>query len=195
MNILPKSIFCFIVVATFILLSAFFGIAHYETYHTTHGKIELFFNLKIQPIKAKLRNASSIIYLKDEIKGDSIFFSFEPKHFDFDNALAETHIKDKYLEHQKYPKITFKGKFLSKIDYKNPKNQQLKVKGLLQMKKVTREEEIPVNIVLHEKDIKMHTEFVLEASNYGILDEEHRFKDGKDNINIKLDATYKIKMH
>lgn len=169
-------------------------IAHKNNvYHTNHAKVSLFFNLKIKPIYAKLRSGNSTIYVKDSVKGDSVFFYFEPKNFDFDNPIAESHIKEKYLETQKYAKISFKGKFVTPIDYKNPKNQKLKVKGILQMKKHKREEEIFVNVVFNENDIKMNTNFILEASNYGIMDEEHKFIDGKDNITIALEANYKIK--
>ncbi len=175
-----------------VFLCSFVFLYQNEIYQTNHGKVELFFDIKPQATTAKLKNANSTIHLKDAVKSDSVFFNFFTENLHFDNGLAEIHIKDKYLETNKYPKISFKGKFSTPVDYNNPNPQVIKVKGILQMKKIKKEEEIPVTITIKNNNLKMHTDFVVEASNYGILDQEKRFKDGKDNIKVKLDATYKL---
>ncbi|WP_240337017.1 YceI family protein [Rufibacter psychrotolerans] len=78
-------------------------------YYTRTGFISFFSKAPLEDIEAQNRQVVSFLDLKT---GDMVF-SVPMKAFQFKKALMQEHFNENYVESDKYPKATFKGKVLN----------------------------------------------------------------------------------
>jgi len=96
-------------------------------------------------------------------------FSVSNKSFDgFNSALQKEHFNDNYLESDKYPNTTFTGRIIDDIDFKKYGIYTIRVKGMLKVKGVTREELIRGTLEVSSAGIKLNTSFSILLSDYEI---------------------------
>ena len=96
-------------------------------------------------------------------------FSVSNKSFDgFNSALQKEHFNDNYLESDKYPNTTFTGRIIDDIDFKKHGIYTIRVKGMLKVKGVTREELIRGTLEVSSAGIKLNTSFSILLSDYEI---------------------------
>jgi len=72
------------------------------------------------------------------------------KGFEFKRGLMQEHFNENYMESEKYPKATFKGKIedFSKIDFKKDGTYEVRSKGTLDLHGVKKEVEVPVTFTI-----------------------------------------------
>ncbi|MBR9915041.1 MAG: YceI family protein [Algicola sp.] len=87
--------------------------------------------------------------------------------FRFKNALMEEHFNENYAESDKYPKASFKGKFIA-FDSHNLSNEY-QLKGTLNFHGKTKDmDTIAVNLVTTNEHMTMNGTFKVEASDFDI---------------------------
>src|SRR4051812_12446337 len=99
-----------------LLLSlSFFGFSIQKgKYFTNSGKASFYSSAPLENIEALNSKVSSIL---DTDNGD-IVFSMLIKDFVFEKSLMQEHFNENYLESEKYPKSTFKGRIVDLADVK-----------------------------------------------------------------------------
>ena len=103
-----------------------------QRYITNNGRITFLSETKLENIEASNVQATSLF---DSSSGELVF-SVPIRSFSFRKSLMEQHFNESYLESDKYPKSTFKGKLTG---YTNkPGKQAVKATGQLFMHGVTR---------------------------------------------------------
>ncbi len=91
------------------------------------------------------------------------------KGFVFDDKLMEEHFNEKYLESDKYPYATFKGKMADKIDdFKKDGTYTVSVPGKLNMHGVEKDLTIKVNAVIKDQIITYDSKFNITIKDYNI---------------------------
>jgi hypothetical protein len=80
-----------------------------DRYFTKTGKIDFFSNASMEDIEAKNKTVTAVL----DTKTGAIAFSVQMKGFEFEKALMQEHFNENYVESNKYPKSTFKGKVLN----------------------------------------------------------------------------------
>jgi polyisoprenoid-binding protein YceI len=108
------------------------------------------------------------------------------KGFRFKISLMEEHFNENYAESDKYPKAKFTGKI---IDYKNEKSnntQKVVIKGALTFHGVTKELEIPAELVQDEESIQLSSSFDIKPSEFNIKIPSIVSKKIAETIAIKL---------
>jgi len=119
-----------------LVMLSVFQIAGAQKVVTKSGHIWFYSHTPLEEIEAHNRQVVSII---DETTGE-ISFMLLVKSFEFKRALMQVHFNENYMESDKYPKSTFKGKItnLDKIDFKKDGIYPAEVSGDLTVHNVTK---------------------------------------------------------
>jgi polyisoprenoid-binding protein YceI len=94
---------------------------------TKNGFIGFFSHTPMEDIKADNNQVASVL----DISTGDIVFQVLVKSFHFDRALMEEHFNENYMESDKIPKSTFKGKItnISSVDFKKNGTYDITVEG------------------------------------------------------------------
>jgi polyisoprenoid-binding protein YceI len=142
----------------------------------------------IEEIEAHNRQVVSIL---DAATGD-LQFNLLVKSFEFKVALMQEHFNENYMESDKFPKSSFKGKItnLDKIDFKKDGIYPAEVSGDLTIHGVTKTVSATGTMEIKAKTINAKAEFTVSPKDYNIeipaLVENHIAK----SIDINVDVTY-----
>lgn len=109
--------------------------ANAQKFITKTGFISFYGHTPMEDIKADNNQVNSIL---DISNGDLVFQALI-KSFHFDRALMEEHFNENYMESDKIPKSSFKGKItnLSTVDFKKNGTYEVTIEGDLTIHDVT----------------------------------------------------------
>ena len=181
-----KALFIF----PFLILICFFLGA--QKVYTKNGSVSFFSTSPLENISANNNQVMSVLTLPT---GD-LQFSVLIKSFHFKKSLMETHFNETYMESDKYPKASFKGKVndLSKVNFTKDGTYNVEVSGDLTMHGVTNKATTPGTITVRSGIITADANFKLKLADYKISIP----KIVKDNIaeviDIKVSCAYDQKL-
>jgi polyisoprenoid-binding protein YceI len=120
----------------------------------------------MEDIKADNNQVASIL---DASTGE-IVFQVLVKSFKFEKALMEEHFNENYLESEKYPKSTFKGKIvnLQDVNFSKEGTYKVTVEGELSMHGVPKNVTTPGEITIMSDGVKAYAQFVVKPEDYKI---------------------------
>ena len=149
----------------FILLSTGF-FANAQKYMTKNGFIGFYSKTSMEEIKADNNQVASVL---DTGTGDMVFQALI-KSFHFDRALMEEHFNENYMESEKYPKSTFKGKItnLSSVSFSKNGTYDVTVEGDLTIHNVTNKVNIKGTIEVIAGGINASSKFNIVPEDYKI---------------------------
>jgi len=106
-----------------------------QKYMTKNGFIGFFSHTAMEDIKGDNNQVAAVL---DISTGDMVFQALV-KSFHFDRALMEEHFNENYMESDKFPKSTFKGKItnLSSVNFSKNGTYDVTVEGDLTIHDVT----------------------------------------------------------
>jgi len=132
-----------------------------------------------------------VVSILDPSTGD-MQFSLLVKAFEFKVALMQEHFNENYMESDKFPKASFKGKITNpdKINFKKDGVYQAEVLGDLTIHNVTRPVTARGSIEVRGTSVIARSKFVVTPHDYAIvipsLVEEKIAKE----IEVNVEATY-----
>lgn len=102
-----------------------------QRFITKNGHIWFHSEAPLETIEAHNKQANAAL---DIVTGDFVF-KVLMKSFIFEKALMQEHFNENYVESDKFPNATFKGKVTNaeSIDFSTPGNYEAKVEGELTM--------------------------------------------------------------
>lgn len=114
--------------------------------YTKNGSVSFFSKAVLENIEASSGQVISVI---NTTTGD-IMFSVNIKSFHFKKSLMEEHFNENYMESDKYPKASFKGKInnLSAIIFSTDGSYNTEVTGDLTIHGITNKVTVPGKIVI-----------------------------------------------
>jgi polyisoprenoid-binding protein YceI len=156
-----------------------------QKYFTRSGYLGFFSKTSMEDIKADNNKATFVI---DAATGQ-IEISALQTAFEFEKALMQEHYNENYVESEKYPKATFKGKLenIGAIQFTKDGVYQTKAVGELSIHGVTRTISIPATITVKGGVITAEAKFTVSCKEHNI----EIPSAVKDNINDKIDVTAK----
>jgi len=133
---------------------------------TRNGYIGFFSSTPIEDIKADNNQVASVI----DISTGEIVFQVLIKSFKFAKALMEEHFNENYLESEKFPKSTFKGKItnLAAVDFSKPGQYEVIVEGDLNIHDVTNKVSVTGSIEVIPGGINANSKFNVVPEDYKI---------------------------
>lgn len=137
-----------------------------QKYMTQNGVISFYSSTPVEDIEAVNNQVSAVL----NAENGEIAAVLLMKAFSFEKALMQEHFNEKFVESEKYPKSTFKGKIVDfdKLDVSEAQTNKVIIKGSLSIHGVT--QDIEVNAVMVNKgelmDLKF--KFQVEVADYDI---------------------------
>lgn len=154
----------YIVTASLLIFLAF--TANAQKYITRNGFISIYSETPIETIKADNNQVAGAL---DTSTGEMVFEVLS-RSFHFERALMERDFNENYIESEKYPRSTFKGRIdnLSDVDFKKNGIYKVNVKGELTIHGKTREITEPGTIEVSNGEIRGDSKFHLVPEDYDI---------------------------
>jgi hypothetical protein len=106
----------------------------------------------------------------------------------FNNPLQQVHFYENYIEAQKYPESTFKGKIIEQIDFSNDGDYQVRAKGIMTIHGVEQERIIKVNLRLNKGVLIASTDFSVLLQEHNITIPRVVYQKIAEEIFVKVNA-------
>lgn len=140
----------------------------------------------IENIEAKNKLATSIL----NVGTSDIVFQIPNLSFKFEKPLMEEHFNENYMESDKYPKSTFKGKINEKIDYTKDGEYKVTTTGMLNIHGVEKERTIEGTIVIRNGEIKILSEFMVHVADHKIEIPQVVMQKIAEDIKVNVECIY-----
>ena len=158
-----------------------------QKYMTKNGYIGFFSHTPMEDIKGDNNQVAGII---DISTGDVVFQALI-KSFHFDRALMEEHFNENYMESDKFPKSSFKGKItnLSSVNFTKNGTYDVTVEGDLTIRDAT-------NRISTKGTIEVVTGGINANAKFNIIPEDYKINIPgvvREKINKNLEVTVTMK--
>jgi hypothetical protein len=157
-----------------------------DSYACKNARISLYSSAPIEDIKA-VSTAGASVY---NSSSDELDFSVPIRSFQFDKSLMQEHFNSDYMESDKFPRATFKGKVQEHIDVTKDGTYPVKVSGALSVHGITQNRTIPGTISVKNGVISMTSEFMVKCTDHHIDIPQIVFHHIAESIQINVSATY-----
>jgi polyisoprenoid-binding protein YceI len=169
-----------------VLLFSVQGIAAQEIYTTQKGVISFFSEAPVSDVDAKNEK------VKVELNASTHELKFDAAmaDFDFKNDKMGRDADKKYLERQKFPSASFRGKVVTKIDYKKPGKHSATVTGVLKIHGIAKNVTEKGTIIVKQNQVVLQAEFPALLKDYNIDTPKILGKEmTADKVLVKVNAT------
>lgn len=120
---------------------------------------------------------------------NDIQFAVPMISFKFAKPLMEEHFNENYVESDKFPTCTFKGKINETIDYTKDGEHKVTVKGTLDLHGVTKEIQASGLLVVKGSEISVSSEFKIKVADYNIKVPSLYVQNIAEVVDVKVNAT------
>ena len=150
------------------------------------GEVSFFSQAPLEDIYAVSHQVNSFINMST----GEIVFIIPMRSFDFAKDLMEEHFNEKYIESDKYPNATYKGKIEGDIDYAVAGTYPLASSG--EMSIHGKEKAISENgtIRVTQDTVFLNTKFRLAIADYDIAIPKLLIKNIADTVEVTMNASY-----
>lgn len=158
-----------------------------QKYKSVESVVTFFSDAAIEDIAATNEKSSSIF---DSANGDIVFL-ITISDFQFEKSLMQQHFNEKYLESDKYPKATFKGK-VTGFDKNTFGAQSANAKGTLTIHGRSKEIDVEGTLEVVKDEIVMKSTFIVELKDFKIKIPQLLWQNIAERVEVKTEFTYKI---
>lgn len=157
-----------------------------NTYVCKNAAVSLFSRAPLEDIDAESSRGVSVL----NIETGQIAFSVPIKSFKFEKSLMQEHFNENYMESDKYPQASFKGRIKEKIDFSKDGNYPVQATGILDVHGVKQNRTIPGRIVVSGGKVRLSSDFAVKCVDHKVEIPKLVFQKIAENIQIKVTADY-----
>jgi hypothetical protein len=169
------------------LISSFALISKAQLYTATEGSTVSFFSeAPLENIEANNTKVNSFL----NTASNEVMFIVHIRGFEFDKDLMKEHFNEKYMESDKYPMATFKGKINDAVDYTKDGTYNVTATGMLNMHGVEREINAPGTVTVDKGKINIKSDFRVPIKGFNIEVPKLVFQNIAEVISIKVNTNY-----
>ena len=156
-----------------------------QKYISEKSEVVFFSEAPMENIEAHNKNATSVF---DASSGE-IVFSVPIKSFQFEKSLMQEHFNENYMESDKFPKSTFKGKVSG---FQNKEGiQKVSAEGSLLIHGVTKNVKVTGDMQVKEGKIFLNAKFPVSVAEYDIKIPKIVFYNIAEVVDVTLNFQYK----
>jgi hypothetical protein len=163
--------------------------ANAQLFTTQIGEISFFSKTPMEDIDAVNKQVGSII----NSATNEVAVQMRVTNFIFPNKLMQEHFNENYLETDKYPNATFKGKIKESIDLKVAGTYTVTAAGTATIHGVSRPVELKGTLVSTGKTVALTCVFDIHLDEYKIDIPKIVFKKIAEVIKVKGNITYTLR--
>lgn len=129
--------------------------AQNRLYSVKNSEFSFFSKAPLEDIEARNTKASSIINTSNR----ELVVRIPITQFQFNNKLMQQHFNENYLESEKFPNATFKGKINEMIDFSKSGVYEVSASGTLNIHGVDQERTIKGKLIVAENTLNLDARF------------------------------------
>jgi hypothetical protein len=157
-----------------------------DLYACKNATISLYSEAPIENIAATTSSGTSVY---NAATGDLVF-SVNINTFKFPKSLMQEHFNLDYMESDKYPKATFKGKIQEHVDLTKNGTFSVTAVGELEVHGVKQNRTIPGKISINNGVVTMTSEFMVKCADHHIDIPKIVFHNIAESIKMNVTAVY-----
>lgn len=160
-----------------------------QDYLTRNGNVSFYSHTDLEDIKALNTEAVSTL---NSATGD-VEFRIAIKSFHFSKAAMEEHFNDEnYMNSEKFPKGSFKGKItdIAAVNFSKSGTYNVTVEGSLTIKDVTKNVSVPGVITVKDGKVTAQATFKLKRKDYNVMGQSFAQSKISDEIEITVNCQY-----
>jgi len=135
-----------------------------QLYMTNSGEVSFFSKTPLEDIDAVNKSVSSII----NTATNEVAVQMRITNFVFPNKLMQEHFNENYLESEKFPSATFKGKIKESVDLTLPGTYAIEALGSATIHGITRPIELKGTILSTGNTLTLSCQFEIQLVDYKI---------------------------
>lgn len=175
-----KACFSFLVLFSIV----FQGFA--QKYKSEEGKITFFSDAPIEDIAATNEKASSLF----DLTSGEIAFIVPIVDFEFEKSLMKEHFNEKYMETEKFPTASFKGK-IAGYDKTILTEQAVIANGALTIHGQSSKVSVKGTLQVQNGMINVKSSFMVELKDYKIKIPKLLWQNIAEKVEVKTEFTFK----
>lgn len=153
------------------------------------ASIAFFSTTPVEDIEANSTTANSVI----DIKSRNILFKVSNTSFQFKKKLMQEHFNENYMESDKYPVSTFKGKITDNVDLSKDGTYNVTIDGSLDIHGTTKNYQSKATLVVEKGIITAKTSFKVKVADHGIKVPTLVFAKIAEAVDLRISAVYQPK--
>ena len=157
-----------------------------DIWKTSEGTVSFFSSALLEDIYAESKKFAGAINTKTNVV--AVFVKINTMQME--NKLQQQHFNEKYMESDKFPKGTFKGKVVGDIDWEKDGKYTVNVVGNLEIHGVSLERTIPVTIIIKGDNISVESKFKVKIEEHKVKVPKLVFNKIAEIVDITLNATF-----
>jgi hypothetical protein len=176
-------------IITIVLLTWLSHLTHASSqgiYTCKNARITLYSSAPIEDIKAATSTGASVY----NASTGELAFSLSINSFKFEKSLMQEHFNSDYMESDKFPKASFKGKVQEQVDAAKDGIYAVTVTGDLTVHGVTQKRIIPGTITVKNGVVSMTSEFMVKCADHHITIPSIVFHNIAESIKMNVSAAY-----
>jgi polyisoprenoid-binding protein YceI len=140
-------------------------LAYSQVYLCKDGHTKFTSEAPLELIKAQSDKTTGVL----DCATKNVAFSIDIDSFDgFNSGLQKEHFRENYMETEKYPKATFKGKIIEDVDFSKNGSTQVRAKGIFNIHGAEKEKIVKVKITIKDKEISVDSNFEVPLEDHNI---------------------------
>jgi hypothetical protein len=171
------------VLAVLFVLSGYVPVS--SLYKTTEGKISFKSEANLELIKA---SSNDLVGAIDTLKRN---FSFKVPISSFEGFNSRTqreHFNENYMQTEKYPDASFKGKIIEDIDLSKDGAYVVRAKGMLNIHGVEKERIIKSDLIIRNRIFSLKSNFTVLLSDHDIPIPKVVYQKLANEIKVEVSA-------
>jgi len=177
----------FSILLFFILFTAPEICCSQEYYQTTDAKTKFYSSAPVEDIEAISNEGISVI----NAKTGGISIQIKIRSYRFRKALMQEHFNENYMESHDFPNAAFKGEILENLDFSSREEQEVTIKGILDVHGVKKDRTIPATIVINNGDLFLTSQFDVACKDHDIKIPKIFWKNIAEVVQVNVTAKYK----
>lgn len=153
------------------------------------AEVSFFSSTIVEDIEGKSNMGSSAINANT---GD-IIFKVPNTSFQFKKKLMQEHFNENYMESDRFPSSTFKGKLEKPIDLASNGSYKISVSGILMVHGVSKAYNSVADVVVNNGIASTSTVFKVRIADHNIKIPSIVFKNIAEFVEVRVQAVYQLK--
>ena len=134
-------------------------------YAVQSGQIHFTSNAELELIKASSPQVRGLL----DPANNQFAFTIEVKTFKgFNGELQREHFNEKYMEVEKYPRVSFSGKIIEQVDFSRPGVHEVRAKGDLDVHGVKQTRIIKSKLTVAADGVRIEARFMVPLADHNI---------------------------
>lgn len=156
-----------------------------QKYQLAESELSFFSSAPVEDIEAKSSKTRSLL----NIETGELAFVTPIRSFVFDKQLMQEHFNENYMESEKYPNASFKGR-LSGYEKGKQGKQPVIARGEMTIHGVSRNIEAAGEIEFREEELYVKASFPLKVADFNIEIPSMLFYNIAEVVEVKLKGRY-----